>query len=137
MYCTARRLRSHTKVNKDCRIYFRYKNLLPLNGTCLHHARFFCPGRTPVRIKLIRWLSSGLLRCVVWYKYTDVSEVLTASIIRAIVLLMEAARTSETSGNVYQTTRRKSPENSHLHTRRRKNLKSHNFQQSFCHAVAF
>jgi hypothetical protein len=28
--------------------------------------------------------SSGMLRCVVWYKFTDVSEVLTASIIRVM-----------------------------------------------------
>jgi hypothetical protein len=30
-----------------------------------------------------RWLSSGLLRSVVWKKFTDVSEVLAAFIIRA------------------------------------------------------
>jgi hypothetical protein len=36
--------------------------------------------------------------------------------------MMEAASTSETSINFYQTTRR-SPEDSHLHTRRRENLK--------------
>jgi hypothetical protein len=29
-----------------------------------------------------RWLSSGLLCCVVWWKFTDVPEVLAASIIR-------------------------------------------------------
>jgi hypothetical protein len=55
-------------------------------------------------------------------KFTDVSEVLVASIIRA---MMEAASTSETSVNFYQTTRRNNPEDSHLHTRRRENLKSH------------
>jgi hypothetical protein len=38
---------------------------------------------------------------------------------------MEAARTSETSVNVYQTTRRYNPEDSHLRTRRRENLKSY------------
>jgi hypothetical protein len=40
-----------------------------------------------VRINVIisRWLSSGLLRRVVWLKFTDVSEVLAASIIRAII----------------------------------------------------
>jgi hypothetical protein len=38
---------------------------------------------------------------------------------------MEAASTSETSVNFYQTTRRNNPEDSHLHTRRRVNLKSH------------
>jgi hypothetical protein len=29
--------------------------------------------------------SSGMLRCVVWYKLADVSEVLSASIIRAVL----------------------------------------------------
>jgi hypothetical protein len=60
--------------------------------------------------------------------------VLAASIIRAmpiiratsnIVLMMEEANTSETSVNFYQTTRRNNPEDSHLHARRRENLKSH------------
>jgi hypothetical protein len=40
-------------------------------------------------------------------------------------LLMEAASTSETSVNLYQTTRRNNLEASHLHTRRGMNLKSH------------
>jgi hypothetical protein len=48
--------------------------------------------------------------------------VLAASIIRA---MMEAARTSETSVNVYQTTRRNNPEDSHLRTHHRENLKSY------------
>jgi hypothetical protein len=38
--------------------------------------------------------------------------------------MMEAARTSETLVNFYQTTRRYNPEDSHLHTRRRENFKS-------------
>jgi hypothetical protein len=38
--------------------------------------------------------------------------------------MMEAASTSETM-NFYQTTRRNNPEDSHLHTRRRENMKSH------------
>jgi hypothetical protein len=44
---------------------------------------------------------------------------------RAIALMMEAAGTSETSVNFYKTTRRNIPEDSHLHTRRCENLKSH------------
>jgi hypothetical protein len=36
----------------------------------------------------------------------------------------EAARTSETLVNFYQTTRRYNPEDSHLRTHRRENLKS-------------
>jgi hypothetical protein len=51
-----------------------------------------------------------------------------ASIIRAmsiIALMMEAARTSETLVNFYQTTRRCNPEDSNLHTHRRENLKSY------------
>jgi hypothetical protein len=43
-----------------------------------------------------------------------------------IDLMMEATSTSETSVNFYETTRRYNPEDSHLHTRRRENLKSHN-----------
>jgi hypothetical protein len=39
-----------------------------------------------------------------------------------IALMMEAVRTSETSANFYQTTRRNIPEDSHLHTRCRENL---------------
>jgi hypothetical protein len=42
-----------------------------------------------------------------------------------IALMMEAARTSETLVNFYQTTRRYSPEDSHLRTHRCENLKSY------------
>jgi hypothetical protein len=49
-------------------------------------------------------------------------EVIAASIIR---MMMEAARTSETSVNFYQTTRRYNPEDSNLRTRRRENPKSY------------
>jgi hypothetical protein len=41
-----------------------------------------------------------------------------------IGLMMEAARTSETLVNFYQTTRRYNPEDSHLRTHRRENLRS-------------
>jgi hypothetical protein len=44
--------------------------------------------------------------------------------LRAITLTMEAASTSETSVNFYQTTLRNIPEDSDLHTRSRENLKS-------------
>jgi hypothetical protein len=40
-------------------------------------------------------------------------------------MMMEAVSRFETSVNFYQTTRRNIPEDSHLHTRRRENLKSH------------
>jgi hypothetical protein len=40
-------------------------------------------------------------------------------------LMIQAANTSETSVNFYQTTRRNNPEDSHLHTRSRENLKSY------------
>jgi hypothetical protein len=68
---------------------------------------------------LQRWLSSGLLRLVVWWKVTNVSAVLTASIIR---VMMKATSTSETLENFYQPTRRYKPEDRHFYTRRRKNL---------------
>jgi hypothetical protein len=38
---------------------------------------------------------------------------------------MEAASSCEKSGNIYQTTRRNIPEDSHLHIHRRENLKFH------------
>jgi hypothetical protein len=43
---------------------------------------------------------------------------------KSVALMMEAARTSETLVNFYQTTRRYNPEDSHLHNHRRKDLKS-------------
>jgi hypothetical protein len=42
--------------------------------------------------------------------------------------MMEAASTSETSVIFYQITQRSNPEDSHRHTRRRENLKSHDIQ---------
>jgi hypothetical protein len=42
-----------------------------------------------------------------------------------IALMMEAAMTSETLVNFYQTTRRYNPEDSHLRTHRRENLKTY------------
>jgi len=42
-----------------------------------------------------------------------------------IALMMEAARTSETSVDIQLRTRQYIPEDSELHTRRRENLKSH------------
>jgi hypothetical protein len=67
-----------------------------------------------------------MLRRAVWRNFTDVSEVLTASIIRAMIAqMMEAASTSERSVEFYETARRNIPEDSYLHTRRRENLKSH------------
>jgi hypothetical protein len=46
-------------------------------------------------------------------------------------LIMEAVRTSETSVNFYQTTRRYNPEDSHLRTHRRENLKSYDLYDYF------
>jgi hypothetical protein len=63
-----------------------------------------------------------MLRRVVWYILIDVSEELTMSIIREEE---EVEIPSETSVNIYQTTRRNIPEDNHLHTLRRKSLKVH------------
>jgi hypothetical protein len=43
-----------------------------------------------------------MLRRVVWYIFADVSEVISASIIRA--MMVEAVSTSETSVNISQKT---------------------------------
>jgi hypothetical protein len=64
---------------------------------------------------------SEIKRRVVPLKLIDVSEVRTASIIRA----MMDVRTSETSVNFNLITWRYIPEDSKLHTRRRENVKSH------------
>jgi hypothetical protein len=50
----------------------------------------------------VRWL----LHLTVWWKFTDISEVLAASIIRA--------STSETSVKLHQTIWRNYPEDSHV-----------------------
>jgi hypothetical protein len=52
---------------------------------------------------LVGWLARGLL----------------------IALMMGTAKTSETLVNFYQTTLRYNPEDSHLYTHRRENLKSY------------
>jgi hypothetical protein len=44
-----------------------------------------------------------------------------------IAMMMKAASTSETSVNIYQTTRCNIQEGSHLHTHRCENLKSHRY----------
>jgi hypothetical protein len=49
--------------------------------------------------------------------------------------MMEAARTSETLVNFYQTTRRYNPEDSHLRTHRRENLKSNFLRMLFNNTV--
>jgi hypothetical protein len=80
---------------------------------------------------------------------TEVSEVRATSIISAMIagfvlytsdpfalgsliaLVMEAARTSETSVDIKLRTLQYIPEDSELHTRRRENLKSHTASSSF------
>jgi hypothetical protein len=53
-----------------------------------------------------------------------------------IVLMMEAASTSEMVVNFYETTQRYNPEDSHLHTFHRENLKSHLFLRLFKNPVS-
>jgi hypothetical protein len=47
-----------------------------------------------------------------------------------IALMIEVARIPERLVNFYQTTRRYNPENSHLRTHRRENLKSYNSSET-------
>jgi hypothetical protein len=58
--------------------------------------------------------------------------VLAASIVGA--MMMEAAITSKKSLNLYETTRRNNPEDSHIHTPYHENLKSH-YVFSHCREV--
>jgi hypothetical protein len=86
------------QVVTSCRLVGRYQ------PTSLHNA-------TIQNSNIVIKKDVCLLGCyAVWYKVTEVSEVFTASIIRAI--------------NFYQTTRCDIPEGSRLHTRHRENLKS-------------
>jgi hypothetical protein len=57
-----------------------------------------------------------MLHHVSWQILTDVSEELTAFIIRHITLMKDAVRSSETSVNVYQATRCNIPEHSHIYS---------------------
>jgi hypothetical protein len=56
-------------------------------------------------------------------QFNNVSEFCVDSII--IALMMEAVQTSETLINSYQSTRRYNPDDSHLQSHRRENLKSY------------
>jgi hypothetical protein len=70
-----------------------------------------------------RWFGRGYAR-----KQTPVLQTLSTNFtenLTLIALMMAVASTSETSVNVYQTTWCNNPEDSHLHTRHRENLKSH------------
>jgi hypothetical protein len=55
----------------------------------------------------------------------DVFRVVAPCILVDIALMMEAARTSETLVKLYQNTRCYNPEDIHIHTHRRENLKSY------------
>jgi hypothetical protein len=59
----------------------------------------------------LRCLFSGLYRGVDWYKSTDVSVIFA----ELVTLVIEAASTSETSVNFYQSTRHFNPEDSHIY----------------------
>jgi hypothetical protein len=78
---------------------------------------------TTVSNRNLRWEPSEILRHVVLLEWTDVSDVHTAFI---VTLMMVSVRTSETSVYSNWTARRYMPDDSHLHTRCRENLKSHN-----------
>jgi hypothetical protein len=78
----------------------------------------------PVFCVQCRWPSSGLLHRVVW------KEVYRR--FRGACCPDDGgSSTSETSVNFYPTTRRNNPEDSHLSTRRRENLKSHFYVHCF------
>jgi hypothetical protein len=58
------------------------------------------------------------------YKWSDVSVVPAASIIKAIALMIETVRTSETWVNFYQNTRPNTAQDCHIHTHRLEKVKS-------------
>lgn len=65
--------------------------------------------------RVSRGLSSGMLHCTVWYILTDDSNELIATIIRVTTYKWRVpSRSCKTSVNIYQTTRCKIPEHSHI-----------------------
>jgi hypothetical protein len=72
----------------------------------------------PTAIIALMIMSYGMLRRVVWYKFTDVSEVLTASSIDLMTLVttraMEAVNTFATPVTFWHTKRCNIPEHSNL-----------------------
>jgi hypothetical protein len=97
-----------------------------LQNFCSKYMKESLIGRSRRRCKNInmnfkeaRWESGD----TIYMKFRVFWDILTC---RAIIDLMkEAARTSETSVEIYLITRQCIPEYSELHTRRRENLKSH------------
>jgi hypothetical protein len=73
-----------------------------------------------------------LLRRAVWQKLTDVTELFTASIIKAIALLMEEASFYENVGKLLPDYMVHKPEDMHLHTHRRDSLKFHQTEFKRC-----
>jgi stress response protein YsnF len=76
------------------------------------------------------WVVAGVYR----YKFTIFTEVRNASVID---LMVEAVQTSETSVNLYQSAWHCNPEDSHLHTHRRENLKSNKAKKQLIRVSVF
>jgi hypothetical protein len=83
-----------------------------LNNKCEFHIF------TEASVKMTAFFD--IVPCIVSLTQTDVSEALSASIIRTV--LIEAVRTSETSANFNETTPRYISEGSHLLHHRSKSL---------------
>jgi hypothetical protein len=77
--------------------------------------------------KLIAWVVKimNFLKMAIFWVVAPCSLVQVYRRFRG-ALMMDAVSTSETLVNVYQTTRRNNPQDSHLHTHHRENLKSLN-----------
>jgi hypothetical protein len=87
------------------RLFFERLNV------CKHYYAFVGRFISPIlHLSLLQ-----IFALVFYYKPLSVS----------VALMMEAVSTSETLINAYQTSRRKAPEGSCVHTRRREILKSH------------
>jgi hypothetical protein len=69
---------------------FSFAQKWPIVHSISYNLTFQC------RMQLLSWirLPSGVVGCVVWWKFTDVSKVSAASIISAIAPMMEAVGTS-------------------------------------------
>jgi hypothetical protein len=74
-------------------------------------------------IKSFSYRAHDVITCLCSYQTLIEAQ----NLLGCTALMMEAARTSETSVDIQLRTRQYIPEDSELHTRRRENLKSHRF----------
>jgi hypothetical protein len=112
---------SHLHIRR--RENLKYPTVLSWPGCAKSLLSYWLPGPRPIPTSF----PIGPVKVLPWLTVSYISNRFHARSL-LIALMMEAARTSKTLVNFYQTTRRYNPEDSHLRTLRRENLKSYLYQ---------